>query len=41
MKILVIGDTHGRKGWKYIVSEENPDLTIFMGGGKFRNLDFF
>ena len=31
MKILVIGDTHGRKGWKDIVSGETPNLTIFLG----------
>lgn len=31
MKILVLGDIHGRTIWKDIVEKENPDLTIFLG----------
>ena len=31
MKILVIGDIHGKTIWKEIVGSEQPDLTIFLG----------
>lgn len=31
MKILVLGDIHGRKCWKGIIEKENPDLTVFLG----------
>lgn len=31
MKILVLGDTHGRPYWKEIVAKENPDRVIFIG----------
>ena len=31
MKILVLGDIHGRLIWKDIIERENPDLTIFLG----------
>lgn len=31
MKILVLGDTHGRNIWKEIVKKESPELTIFIG----------
>lgn len=31
MKILVLGDIHGRPYWRNIVDKENPDLTIFLG----------
>ena len=31
MKILVLGDIHGRPFWRDIVSKENPDKTIFLG----------
>ena len=31
MKILVLGDIHGRIIWKDIIDIENPDLTIFLG----------
>lgn len=31
MKILVLGDIHGRRIWKEILEKENPDLTIFLG----------
>lgn len=31
MKILVLGDIHGRPFWRNIISKENPDLTIFLG----------
>lgn len=31
MKILVLGDIHGRPYWRNIVSKEQPDLTIFLG----------
>lgn len=31
MKILVLGDIHGRTIWKQIVEKENPDKIIFLG----------
>lgn len=31
MKILVLGDIHGRPFWRNIVDKEHPDLTIFLG----------
>ena len=31
MKILVLGDIHGRGCWEPIIEKENPDLTIFLG----------
>lgn len=31
MKILVLGDIHGRTIWKQIVEKENPDKVIFLG----------
>ena len=30
-RILVIGDTHGRTIWKYIIDKEAPDKVIFLG----------
>lgn len=31
MKILALGDTHGRKDWKQIVEEEEWDKVVFIG----------
>lgn len=31
MKILVLGDIHGRLIWKDIIEKENPDKVIFLG----------
>ena len=31
VKILVLGDIHGRTIWKDIIEHEQPDLTIFLG----------
>lgn len=31
MKILVLGDIHGRSCWEPIIEKENPDLTVFLG----------
>ena len=31
MKILVLGDIHGRTIWKNIIEKENPDKIIFLG----------
>ena len=31
MKILVLGDIHGRTIWKDIIKKENPDKVIFLG----------
>lgn len=31
MKILVLGDIHGRRIWKDIIEKENPDKVIFLG----------
>ena len=31
MKILVLGDIHGRLCWYDIILDEQPDLTIFLG----------
>lgn len=31
MKILVLGDIHGRRIWKDIIKKENPDKVIFLG----------
>lgn len=31
MKILVLGDIHGRLCWLDIIKRENPDLTVFLG----------
>lgn len=31
MKIVVLGDIHGRTVWKQIIEKENPDKVIFLG----------
>lgn len=31
MKVLVLGDIHGRKVWKEIIEKENADKIIFLG----------
>lgn len=31
MKIVVLGDIHGRTVWKKIIAKEQPDLVIFLG----------
>ena len=31
MKLVVLGDIHGRTIWKQIVEKENPDKVIFLG----------
>ena len=31
MKLLVLGDNHGRPQWEEIIEKEQPDLTIFLG----------
>lgn len=31
MKIVVIGDVHGKLIWKDILDKENPDQVIFLG----------
>jgi predicted MPP superfamily phosphohydrolase len=31
MKVLVLGDTHGRSIWKQIIEREKPDKVIFIG----------
>ena len=31
MKIVVIGDIHGRSVWKLIVHQEKPDKVVFLG----------
>ena len=31
MKILVLGDIHGRTVWKKIIAKEQPDQVIFLG----------
>lgn len=31
MKILILGDIHGRTIWKKIIETRKPDLTIFLG----------
>ena len=31
MKIIVLGDIHGRTGWKKIIDKEQPDQVIFLG----------
>lgn len=31
MKIVVLGDIHGRTIWKQIIENENPDKVIFLG----------
>lgn len=31
MKILILGDIHGRTIWKEIIEKENPDKVIFLG----------
>lgn len=31
MKILVLGDIHGRTIWKEILNKESPDFIIFLG----------
>lgn len=31
MKILVLGDIHGRTVWKKIITKEQPDQVIFLG----------
>ena len=31
MRILVLGDIHGRTIWKDIIEKENPDKVIFLG----------
>lgn len=31
MKILILGDIHGRLIWYDIIKHESPDITIFLG----------
>ena len=31
MKILILGDIHGRTIWKDIIEKESPDKVIFLG----------
>ena len=31
MKIVVLGDIHGRTVWKDIIEKEQPDQVIFLG----------
>lgn len=31
MKTLILGDTHGRGVWEYILKKEKPDKVIFLG----------
>lgn len=31
MKILILGDIHGRLHWLDVIQKEQPDLTIFLG----------
>lgn len=31
MKIVILGDIHGRTIWKQIIENENPDKVIFLG----------
>lgn len=31
MKLIVIGDIHGRDIWKDIIKKEKPDITVFLG----------
>lgn len=31
MKIVILGDIHGRTEWKKIIEKESPDLTVFLG----------
>ena len=31
MKTLILGDIHGRKCWKDIIEQENPDFIVFLG----------
>ena len=31
MKILVLGDIHGRTTWKHIIDKESPDKVVFLG----------
>ena len=31
MKIIILGDIHGRTIWKQIIEKENPDKIIFLG----------
>lgn len=31
MKVLILGDIHGRKVWKEIIEKENADKIIFLG----------
>jgi hypothetical protein len=31
MKIIVLGDTHGRSTWKLAIHQEQPDRVIFIG----------
>lgn len=31
MKVVVIGDIHGRSVWKEIIEKENPDRVVFIG----------
>ena len=31
MRILVLGDTHGRLIWNDIIKNESPDLVVFLG----------
>lgn len=31
MKIIALGDIHGRTCWRDIIKRENPDLTVFLG----------
>lgn len=31
MKTLILGDTHGRGVWEYIIEKEKPDKVVFLG----------
>ena len=31
MKLIAIGDLHGRGIWQHIIQKENPDYVVFMG----------
>ena len=31
MKVLILGDIHGRTIWKDIIEKESPDKVIFLG----------
>lgn len=31
MKLIALGDTHGRSFWKLIIAREKPDIVVFIG----------